>query len=354
MVDYIIVGLGLSGIAIAEELEVRGKSFLVFDNASQSSSTVAGGIFNPVILKRFTLAWKAGEQMEYALPFYEKLEQKLGRELIQKRNIYRKFHSAEEQNDWSVATDKPGLKQFLNPKIIFYKNENIKAEYGYGEVIDTGKIDTKLLLKAYSDYLKVSEKLKTEKFQYSEIEFQEGSFQYKNIKAKSIIFCEGFGMKKNPFFKYLPLQGNKGEYLLVRCPELKLDRIVKSSVFIMPEGNDIYKIGATYDNYDQSKGPTESAQVKLISEFKKFTECDFEVIGQVAGIRPTVPDRKPMIGSHPEYRNLYCCNGFGSRGVIIAPNMARELVRHIEEGKGLDAEIDLKRFAEKYYKGMQM
>ena len=70
MLDYIVVGSGLSGITVAENLLSRGKKILVFDDNSQASSTVAGGIYNPVILKRFTLAWNANEHIEKALPFY--------------------------------------------------------------------------------------------------------------------------------------------------------------------------------------------------------------------------------------------------------------------------------------------
>ena len=35
-VDYIIVGLGLAGLAFAEELENNDKSFVIFENGSQN------------------------------------------------------------------------------------------------------------------------------------------------------------------------------------------------------------------------------------------------------------------------------------------------------------------------------
>ena len=49
--DYIVVGLGLAGLAFIEELIAANKSFLVFEDRSQTSSLVAGGIYNPVIFK---------------------------------------------------------------------------------------------------------------------------------------------------------------------------------------------------------------------------------------------------------------------------------------------------------------
>ena len=350
MLDYIIVGLGLSGLAVAEELEKRGKSFVVFEDNSQSSSYVAGGIFNPVILKRFTPAWNAAQQMETAIPFYRKLEQKLKLKFVHEWNIYRRFHSVEEQNDWFIATDKPNVAPFLDSDLKKNTNENLNADYSLGRVRHTGNIDTENLLDAYRDYLRKNDCLKMESLDYSELNYDSDRVKYKDIKASKIIFCEGFGLKKNPFFNYLPLRGNKGEYITIYSGQLKLDFAVKSSVFLMPLGNDLYKAGATYDHQDKSPEITTSSKEKLVKELKKLINCEFEVVDQVAGIRPAVADRKPLVGSHPEIDNFYCCNGFGSRGVLIAPNMAPALLDHIENGTQLDAEIDLQRFNKKHYK----
>ena len=68
-VDYIVVGLGLAGLAFTKELEEHNKSFIVFEDGSQNSSIVAGGMYNPVILKRFTAVWNAVEQLKVAIPF---------------------------------------------------------------------------------------------------------------------------------------------------------------------------------------------------------------------------------------------------------------------------------------------
>lgn len=70
MIDYIIVGLGLAGTAFCEKLRQYNKTFVVFNDDSQRSSVVAGGLSNPVILKRFTMAWRANELMPVAKEFY--------------------------------------------------------------------------------------------------------------------------------------------------------------------------------------------------------------------------------------------------------------------------------------------
>ena len=79
MIDYIIVGNGLAGISFAEIAIQQGKSIYVFDNDSQPSSRVAGGLYNPVVLKRFSEVWKAKEQIDFAFPLYHAIQTRLSR-----------------------------------------------------------------------------------------------------------------------------------------------------------------------------------------------------------------------------------------------------------------------------------
>lgn len=348
MTDYIIVGAGLSGIAVSEELMKLGNTIKVFENHSQSSSTVAGGVFNPIILKRFTLAWQADEQMHLALPFYKGLENKLKTVLVHKLPVYRKFNSVEEQNNWFAAMDKPFISQFLDPVLVPSINPNIPSDYSFGRVKNTGTVDTKLLLEKYKEYLESLDAFEAADFEYNQLQFREDSVAYKGIQARRVIFCDGFGLTKNPYFNYLPLRGNKGEYLIIKAKDLDLEVAVKSSVFILPLGNDLYKVGATYDNMDKTETPTLGAKDKLLNQLSKIITCEFEVTGQVAGIRPATSDRKPLVGQHPKHKQLYCCNGFGSRGVLIAPTVAKQLVSFIDKGTFLPMDIDIRRFDRNY------
>ena len=69
--DVLIVGFGLAGWALTEALTKEGKSFVVFDPCAESSSKVATGIYNPVVLKRFRAIYGADELMAHSLPFYK-------------------------------------------------------------------------------------------------------------------------------------------------------------------------------------------------------------------------------------------------------------------------------------------
>ena len=344
MVDYLIVGLGLAGISFCEVLERNQKSFKVISDDSQTSSVVAGGLYNPVTLKRFTLAWKAKEQLDLAMPFYSELERKLNIQLDYKIPILRRFASINEQNLWFEASDKPNLGHFVAPKILPSHNPHLDAPFGYGEVLHTGRIDTAVLLLHYSKYLKDKDVLLRETFNFEALKLQDGFVEYGGHKAKNVLFSTGFGLKGNPYFNYLPLNGTKGELLTIKAPALKEERVIKSSVFIIPLGQDMYRVGATYKWKDKTNVPTEECKQELLQKLDTFLKCPYEVVDHVAGIRPTVSDRKPLLGRHPEYKNMYLLNGLGSRGVMIAPMASMQLYALIENKRALDPEMDLSRF----------
>ncbi|MCJ7466942.1 MAG: FAD-binding oxidoreductase [Maribacter sp.] len=350
MYDYLIVGLGLGGISFCETLERNGKTFKVISDASQTSSLVAGGMYNPVILKRFTLAWMAEEQLEKALPFYHELERRHGIKIVHEMPVLRRFASIGEQNAWFEAADRPGLCKFLSNKIIVNQNAAICAPYGYGKVLHTGRIDTLQLYAIYSKVLLESDLLQQVTFDYAQVKHHPEGIEYGPIQAKHLVFAEGFGLKQNPYLNYLPLNGTKGEYLTIKAPELRESNVIKASVFIIPFSDDLYRVGATYGWKDFTNAPTGQARQELLQKLKMFLKCDFEIIDQIAGIRPTVIDRTPLVGRHPSYHNLYVLNGFGSRGVMVAPFAAEQLYRFIENQKPINPEMDCARFTKKYYK----
>ena len=342
-VDYIIVGLGLAGISFCEQLRSHNKTFVVFDDSSQKSSVVAGGLYNPVILKRFTAVWKSNTQLHLALQHYKNLEALLNITIDEKIPVYRKFASIEEQNNWFTASDKPKLAPYLSTTIIQNNNKAVKAPYGFGEVLQTGRVDTNKLISAYKTFLASLNLLKEESFNYEALKLNDNGVTYNNLSGKHIVFSEGFGVTKNPFFKDLPLSPTKGEVLTISAPELNIDFVLKGPVFIIPLGNDLYTVGATYELQDLSHDTTKKAETKLIEGLNSLISCPFKIVKHVAGIRPTVKDRRPLVGRHKAHKNMYLLNGLGTRGVMIGPYVAKQLFEHIEMNMPLDSEISLER-----------
>jgi glycine/D-amino acid oxidase-like deaminating enzyme len=115
----------------------------------------------------------------------------------------------------------------------------------------------------------------------------------------------------------------------------------------LPLGNDLFKVGATYNWQDKTNNPTVDGKKELLERIHEILDCQFEIIDHFAGVRPTVRDRKPLIGTHPKFPQLHILNGLGTRGVMLGPSMAIDLFNSIEHQKSLDKAIDIKRYEKK-------
>lgn len=348
MLDYIVVGLGLAGSTFCETLRQNNKSFVVFNDQSQQASRVAGGLSNPVILKRFTLAWNANVLIPIANSFYQSLEKQLQLSCYRDLDVHRKFASVEEQNLWFQAADKPALQPYLSPSLVRNHNTAVTAAYDFGKVNDAKLLDTQKTLNAYEHFLETQGILHTEAFEHHEVHFTSHGVNYKNLKAKHLIFCEGYGVCKNPFFNYLPLKGSKGEYLIIKADTLKETAALKAALFVIPLGDNHYKVGANYDHDTSTADPTAATRTYLINKLRTIINCPYEIIDHIAGIRPTVKDRKPLVGQHPMHKPLFVLNGFGSHGIMIAPWAASQLYQRIENNVSLSQEINSDRYLDHY------
>ena len=138
--------------------------------------------------------------------------------------------------------------------------------------------------------------------------------------------------------------GTKGELIVINAPDLDTEYVIKSGVFLAPLSNNNYLVGATYEWIDKSNNPSEKGRLDLIEKLDKFINCDYTIVKQLAGIRPTVKDRRPLVGTHKEHALIHLLNGLGTRGVMIGPYVAKQLFNQIENQIPVDSEIDINRF----------
>lgn len=342
-VDYIVVGLGIAGICFCEQLREHGKSFVVFDAAEQTATAIAGGVVNPVALKRFTPAWNVAQFLPRSLPFFKKISERLETPFLQIMGIDRILHSVQEQNDWLVASDSLRLSFFLSSEIVKNTNTSVEAPFGFGSVAEVFKIDTPVLIRAYREDLLRSGNLISENFDYDAINSEEQNIQYKKHSARKIIFAEGAGAINNPYFSVDCLIPKKGEYIVVKVPQLGLKSILKGPIFVIPLGDDLYKVGASFDHHATTCEITEEGKAQLVAKLKKIINCSFEVVDQMAGMRPTVKDRRPLLGTISQ-KNMIFFNGLGTRGLGMAPLLSSQLYDFAEHQTPLPDEINIQRF----------
>lgn len=341
--DYIIVGLGIAGISFCEQLLEEGKSFIVYDQERNQATANSGGVMNPTVLKRFNAAWNVESFLPKASSLYKQISDRLGKEILSLKPIYRIFANIEEQNNWSVASDKNRMIPFLSSVFIKNTNRHIVAPLGYGEVKGSMQIDTYALLSEYKSFLKNLNSYVSEPIDYDALRFENGEVQYKNISARKIVFCEGSSARNNPFFPQNKLVGNKGEYVIIEAPELKLEVLLKGPVYVIPLGNATYKVGATFTHSDSSWETSTKAREEILANLDKIITCPYEVVGQTVGIRSTTYDRHPLIGSHESNDSIAFLNGLGTRGFLMAPLLAEMLYNHLEKDIPIPNEMDINR-----------
>lgn len=344
-VDYIIVGQGVAGSCMALQLLKNNKSFVVIDDNAHKASAIAAGIYNPVVLKRFAIVWNATYQIQLLKKVFTSFEQLLNQKYLYEFPVFRIFNDENEEKTWLKKSDREDLKDFLSKDFTqLDQYNNIKQPLGTGEVEQTGRVDLTNLLPDFKDYLIENELCLDESFDYQTLQILEDKVIYKDIEAKKIIFAEGFHIKQNPWFNQLPIIGVKGEVLRVKTEANLPEAVVKAKEFLMPLGDKEYFVGATYDRDNVNYETTVAAKENLVNGLNQFLSDEIEVIDQKASIRPTVSDRRPIIGTHPKYKNLVCLNGMGTRGTMLAPAMVEELYNHLENGTNLDQESDISRF----------
>lgn len=325
--DVIIVGQGIAGTVLALSYIWKGKSvYLISNNSLSHSSRVAAGIWNPVVFKRLTKTWMADELIPFAKTFYHKAEKQLNIPLYTERKILKPFTELQEEQLWlkKSSTD----NQYLHNQIL--NNFNIssnKTIISYSLVNDAGNINILDFLNITKQYLSGNNSFSDSDFIFDDLEINNGKIIYQNLSSKQIVFCEGHLISKNPFFSWIPLKPAKGETLTIKSNDINLDNsIFNKGFYILPLGNDIYKIGATYEWENLNDSPTENGKNELVKKISDSITSSFEIIHHDAGVRPSVIDRRPVVGNHPEYQNISVFNGFGTKGVIIAPFFADYLI----------------------------
>ena len=345
-VDVIIVGLGLAGTLLTYELINSGKSVIVFDDPDQpKASGVAAGIVNPVVFKRLTKSWMLDEAFPVLEKTYRQLEELVGTQLYFPLKICR-ILGKDDLEFWKAKIVSNHLEQFIeNKPLVPEWCHLINAPYGTGVIGKAGRLDISKLLACFSNHLDQKKLLIKSKFEIKELKLSDEQISYKNIMAEKIIFCEGPAAVQNPYFSNLKFKSSKGEVIDLHIPDLNLTEIINSEIFVLPTGNKNYKIGATYSWDRLNWEISDSARVELIEKLKNILSAEFRILNQQAGIRPTMHDRKPVIGFLPEFPRIGIFNGLGSKGVLLGPLFARQFAESISGKTGnISDEVHVQRY----------
>jgi glycine oxidase len=313
--EILIIGQGIAGTILSYRLKLLGIPFAVIDEPRYSrSSRIAAGLVNPVVLKR--QKWVQGAELftQDLAHFYLDMENFLDSKFFHPSPIYHLFQSVGEINDWQQNASKNHLNAYLGA----VENKaipNIHSPFGYGKVNGVFWVNTDKMINAWRDYLQAEKVLIEEDFSPA------------NYPQHLHIYCTGHLLTKQfPAFASI-FTKTKGQVMVIESDDLNANYGLHSSVFTLPLGNNRYKVGATYEHKDLNDTTSPEGLSKLQSDLEKFFTGKYTVTEHLAGVRPNVKDRKPLLGKIEE--QSFCFNGLGSRGVLMAPYLSSQLIDNI-------------------------
>lgn len=340
-VDYIIVGDGFASLFFVHQLLMHNKSFVIFSDSKRGASKISAGMVNPVIVKKFTTFPDALHQIDVLSRHLAEMEVYLKQPIRISEPVYRIFHDEKEKQTWFRKAQNDDLRPFLDTTV--YHFDDINAVFGAGKVMHSFRVDVPVFFNAMQSHLRNLGNFIEEQFNHSELNTHDKI--YKDFSYTNIVFAEGIAVKNNPYFKNIPIVVNKGHHLTVRIPGYALSETLKKKFFLFPLNKNAYYYGGTYDRDNDSNGVDDRAQAQLVAGLEEMIPQSYKIDEIPYAFRPTLADRKPVLGSHPFEKNVFVFNGLGTRGLLNAAVYSEKLFDYIETNSPLPHEVDVTRFS---------
>jgi glycine/D-amino acid oxidase-like deaminating enzyme len=342
-VDLLIVGQGIAGSTLGYALKKAGFSVAILDNKLRESSTkVAAGLVSYISGKRLTLSWRAHDLIPTALQFYQDLEKELATSFYTPLPSLRIFTTEDEKKTFEKKRNLPEYQVHYGKAYDNGKHVNINAPFGAVEVKGSCFLDTVSFLSAMSDFLK--DEIHHTTVNWKDIEVFDDGIQYHDFSAQKLICCSGYNVTKTPWFSSLPYRPARGQTLTMEVPELPKDKIYNFGRWMVPLKNGRFKFGATYEWDDMDLEITEDSKQELLTHFRRHFDVTPTVIKQEVGVRCMVQDNHPFLGFLNATPSVGVFSGFGSKGVMMVPYFAEQMVRHLKDATAIDADVSLERF----------
>lgn len=338
----LLIGQGIAGTLLAWALERRGATVALAEAAhADSASRAAAGIINPVTGHRFVRSWRFEEFYPAARDTYRALEQLLGIRCWYDEGMVRVLSTTEDANEWSARLGRSGFSEYLGDSASAGDwAPLLRPGAHYGTVRLAGRVDFPLLLSAFRRRTQQQNRWLDRAVYDTEYEQLLDEYDF-------VICCEGYRAQLNAWFRHLPWRPSKGEALLIRFHDPRaaaIRALLKKKLLVAPLGDGLFWAGSPYEHHFEDPYPSPAGRRWLLEQLDDTFTASFEIEGHVAGIRPTVADRRPLIGRLPHAPRIGLFNGLGTKGALLAPFWAEAFADHLLNNAPLDPAVDLSRW----------
>jgi glycine/D-amino acid oxidase-like deaminating enzyme len=343
-VDFVIVGQGLAGTALAWRLRRRGLRVLVIDrDAADGASHVAAGLVTSVTGKRLAKSWRWEELYPAACAFYRSVEAETGEACFHQRPALRLFADEAERDEFQRRA--AGMLRGLVRPAAHARSDWFAAPLG-GFELDAARLDVPRFLDVSREHFRrAGELLAANLDPARDVELAPDGVRLPRlgVEARGLVLCCGFAPGSDPWFGGIRFNAAKGEILTLRIPGLAEERVVHRGVWLAPLGGELFRCGATYTWEPLDREPTAAGREEIETRLRGFLRLPFEVVGHHAAVRPVIDAGYPVLGRHPQWAQLAYFNGLGSKGSLLAPFFAEQLAACLLGEGSAEPEVDVRR-----------
>lgn len=359
LVDFLIVGAGVSGLLVARELLAEGASVCLIDRSQsgKEASWAGGGIVSPLYPWRYSDAVTAlasqAQSVYPGLTAQLRAETGIDPEYRACGLLMLETHDRQQALDWSQRHDRdisawgekeiyaresglaPGSRHAMwMPSVANVRNPRLLQALR-ASVLGSSAAELREHCEFVSLVTKGSEVIGAR---------VSNAGQLLQVQAGRIIVTAGAWagqlIAAMPSAHPVQIEPVKGEMLLYRTERPLLRSIVLSAGrYLIPREDNLILVGSTLEYCGFDKTSTTSARLSLSDSAVSLLPAlqEAEVVAQWAGLRPGSPGGVPFIGKIRGLENVYINAGHFRNGLVLAPASARLLVDII---LGRKTEID--------------
>ncbi len=323
MVDVIIAGSGLGGSCAALWLS-ESNSVTLLSGTAPAASAVAAGLVNPLAGQRmggFPNAWTAYEDFQHTLHRANALE------MYNPCGILRPaLNETQASLFFVISQTNPDSLIWLESDQIDEMYPSITAPFGAtitkGGVADISKLLDQMATTLMPRCNVIHQNLTDWEDHGSEVTVMLDSET--SLQTRKLILAVGAEYQFLSKLKNLHLHCTKGQLVHVSM-STDLPLPVSGAGYAVPAGNKLI-LGTTYEHSYKDLEPTNEGITKILALTKRMipSVASAKILGASAGIRVGVPEtRLPMVDQLT--RNVWILTGLGSKGILLASHIGRNL-----------------------------
>lgn len=347
--EIVVIGGGIAGATASYYLSQESETLLVEKEAlGAGASGIAAGMVNPFMSQRAAPMWRFMEILDALDALIRETESE---NCIIQRGILRITQSQEQIRYFQrAAHDFTAHCNWIEPTTLEAQFPYLNAPFGglwtvSGFAIDAKRFTAQIVAKALQNHTLQYIQGNFERWEITQNGVKTFLKDGTEIRSKKLILCLGWGYFEQEMLNTLRLHGVKGQIVVLENTLKHLEMpLISGKGYAVPLSNHLI-LGSNYEHHFTDLNPSPSVSARIISQMAHnfLAIADLKLLQEKAAVRVDVPQiRMPMVGALTQDKRVWIHTGFGSKGLMLAPLLSRDLPQYLANPAYVPAEIQVR------------